>query len=162
MWHQAANWLHRFGSAVITATAADGYPISVRQNSLPYDAENGEMRVSIPLNLGVVAGSANLLAHRHDENLWHLSAIQIKGPLEQRSTEWVFVSTSFDNPPPSGEIRRLWMLQRTMRRSANRYLARRGIARPKVDWAVINHLQRQAQCARILRNRPDSPALHDQ
>jgi hypothetical protein len=157
MWHQAAKWLHRFDSAVITAMTADGYPISVRQNSSRYDAHTGEMRVSIPPNLGAVPGPANLSAHKHDENLWHLSAIQVKGQLQRHSSEWVFVSTSF-NPPPRSEIRRLWLLQKTMRCSANRYLARRGLVRPKVDWAVINRLQRKAQALREMRRRDGEPS----
>jgi hypothetical protein len=102
MWQQAASWLHRFPEAVITATSAYGYPVSVRQASRNYDVRTGEMPVSIPANLAALPGRANLLAHQHDENLWNLNAIQIKGRLEPRPTGWVFVSMSFDNPPPRG------------------------------------------------------------
>lgn len=145
MWHQAAKELDRFPEVVVTAVSTDGYPISVRQTSRSYDERTGEMAVSIPANLSAVPGQAILLAHQHDEKLWNLNAIQIKGRLERRGADWVFVSTSFNNPPSFGEFTRLWQLQRTLRRSADRYLAKRGLACPEVNWAAIKHLRRQAQ-----------------
>jgi hypothetical protein len=144
MWRQVAKRLHRFPDAVLTATTAEGYPVSVRQATRHYDRRTGELRVSIPPNLGPVPGRANLLAHRHDENLWNLDAIQVKGRLERRAGGWVFVSTSCRKPPPRGVFRAMWRLQKTLRRAADRYLAQRGLARPQVDWAAVDLLYRQA------------------
>ena len=42
-------------------------------------------------------------------------ACQIKGRLEPRPTGWVFVSMSFDNPPPRGMYGQLRRLQKNMR-----------------------------------------------
>jgi hypothetical protein len=153
MWHQAARALDRFPEVVITAVSVDGYPISVRQTSRRYDERTGEMTVSIPANLVAAPGQATLLAHQHDEKLWNLNAIQIKGRLERRETDWVFVSTSFNNPPSFGEFTRLWQLQKSLRRSADRYLAKRGLACPEVNWAAIKRLHRQAQISRTIDRR---------
>ena len=52
----------------------------------------------MPETLGAVAGPANLLCHYHDEKLWNLNAIQIRGRLEKRGGDWVFVTTKFTPP----------------------------------------------------------------
>ena len=156
MWHRAAKWVAKFPEAVITAICTDGYPVSVRQGSLCYDAGTGEMPVVIPDELRATPGPANVLAHRHDENLWRLNAIQIKGRLERRGDEWVFISTSF-TPPGGSEIIRLWQLARTLSRAANRYLKKRGLARPPVNWTAIDMLQRQARASRDRKLPPSQP-----
>jgi hypothetical protein len=147
MWHQTAEWLNRFPEAVVTAMGPDGYPVSVRQLSLYYDARTGEMPVAIPAPLVALAGPANVLAHHHDEDLWNLRAIQIRGRVERRGDDWVFISEAF-TPPPRGQLRTLWRLARTLRRSADRYLAKRGLTRPKVNWAAVDTLQRRARLSR--------------
>ena len=52
----------------------------------------------VPDALRAVEGPANLLCHYHDEKLWKLNAIQIKGRVENRDGAWVFVSTTFNAP----------------------------------------------------------------
>jgi hypothetical protein len=148
MWQRAAKSLWQFPESVVTAVRADGYPISVRQSSARYDARTGEMPVWIPRNLGAIPGRANLLAHRHDENLWNVNAFAISGRLELRAAGWVFVSMSFNNPTSFGEFRRLGRLRKDLQRSANRYLDHRGLSQPAVDWAAIDRLHRQARQSR--------------
>src|ERR1700754_4460183 len=104
MWQLAAETLSRFPEVVVTSVSRDGYPISVRQASSSYDAETGEMLVRIPASVAVMAGPANVLAHHHDENLSDLRMVQIKGRLEKRHCEWVFVSRAF-TPPSSGRLK---------------------------------------------------------
>jgi hypothetical protein len=104
MWPLAAESISRFSEVIFTALSFDGYPVSVRQRSPHYDAETGQMRVRIPASVAVVPGPANLLAHYHDENLWNLTMIRIKGRVERRSNHWVFVSTAF-TPPPQGRLK---------------------------------------------------------
>ena len=144
MWHQTAKWLNRFPEAVVTAMGADGYPVSVRQLSLHYDASTGEMPVAIPAALAALAGPANVVAHHHDERSWNLTAIQIRGRVERRGDVWVFISEDFI-PPPRVKLRTLWWLARTLRRSADRYLTRRGLTRPEVNCAAVDALQRRAR-----------------
>jgi len=147
MWHQAADSIGRFPEVIFTALSFDGYPVSVRQRSPRYDAETGEMRVRIPASVAVAPGPANLLAHYHDENLWNLTMIRIKGRVERRSKDWVFISTEF-TPTPRGRLKPRWLMAKAMRRASRRYLATRDLKRPEVDWATIKSLPHQAELAR--------------
>lgn len=148
MWHLAAESISRFPEVIFTALSFDGYPVSVRQRSPHYDGETGEMRVRIPASVAVVPGPANLLAHYHDENLWNLTMIRIKGRVERRSNHWVFISTEF-TPPPQGRLKPRWLMAKAMRRASRRYLATRDLKPPVVDWATIKGLQHQAELERI-------------
>lgn len=130
MWQQAAKWLQRFPESVLTAISADGYLVGVRQTSRSNDAGTGEMPVSFPRDLVAMPGRANVLAHQHDENLWNLNAIQIKGLMEVRGAGRVFLRTSFNNPPSFGQLRSLWRPQKDLQRSVDRYLAKRGFGAP--------------------------------
>lgn len=144
MWSEAAKWLAKFPEAVVTVLDVDGYPVSVRETARGYDAATGELPIRMPQTLRAAEGPANLMCHYHDEKLWNLRAIQIKGRLEQRSGDWVFVSTAF-TPPASGQLRSLWRLAKQLRTSADNYLRRRGIERPQVNWVAIKILQRRAR-----------------
>ena len=95
MWAEAAKALGTFPEAVVTAVDADGYPVSVRQAAPRYDADTGHMLVAWPEHVAVTEGPANLLCHYHDEKLWNIRALQIKGRLERRGNDWIFVSTAF-------------------------------------------------------------------
>ena len=140
MWTEAAKWLNKFDEAVLTATDRDGYPVSVRVATRSYDAATGELPVS-PVNiLDVVDGPANLLCHSHDEKLWKLQMLNVKGTIEKRDTAWVFQTRSFK--PPS----KLAVLDfvRGVRRSSRKYLDKRGLAPPEVNWAAIKEIQSRA------------------
>jgi hypothetical protein len=144
MWQLAAESLSLFPEVIVTAFSHDQYPVSIRQRPARYDPRTGEMAVLIPASVAAMPGPANVLAHHHDENLSDLRMMQIKGRLERRDEEWVFVTTGF-TPPPRGRYAPRWQMANAMRRSSRRYLATRGLQRPKVNWAAIKSLQRQAQ-----------------
>lgn len=144
MWAEAARWLGKFNEAVLTTLDADGYPVSVRLNAHGYVAATGELPVTMPETLGAVAGPANLLCHYHDEKLWNLNAIQIMGRLEKRGGDWVFVTTKFT--PPSRWP--LWGFIVGLRRSAQKYLDKRGLGRPEVNWAAVKEIWRRASSQR--------------
>lgn len=140
MWTEAAKWLNKFDEAVLTVTDHDGYPFSVRVATRSYDATTGELSVS-PVHIPhAVDGPANLLCHSHDEKLWNLQMLNVKGTIEKRDTAWVFRTKSFE--PPS----KLAILDfvRNARRSARKYLDKRGLAPPEVNWAAIKEIQRRA------------------
>lgn len=148
MWQLASESLSDFPEIVVTAVGIDGHPVSVRQHAPRYDAHTGEMPVVIPASLAPAAGPANVLAHSHDENLWNLRIVRIKGRLERRDGGWTFVSTSFTPPSPAG-FKSRWQMAKAMRRSSSRYLAARGLRRPKVNWTIIKSMQHQAQLNRL-------------
>jgi hypothetical protein len=140
VWAEAAKWLKKFDEAVLTALDADGYPISVRVDHRAYDATTGRLPVPLPAELRAVDGPANLLCHYHDAKLWNLKAIAIKGRLAQRDGTPVFESTSFD-PPKFALI----AFVRNVRTSAQKYLDKRGLDRPAVNWDAVKELQRRAK-----------------
>lgn len=141
MWGEAAKWLGKFDTAVLTGVDAGGYPVSIRVNSRDYDAATGGLAVTFPTALQVVEGPANLLAHSHDEKLWHLNMIQIKGRLESRGGGWIFQSTDFDAPSKLAFVQFL----RNTSASAQKYLDKRGLKRPPINWSAVKEIQRRAR-----------------
>ena len=139
MWAEAAKWINKFPEAVVTVTDTDGYPASVRVSSSGYDANTGEIAVPVPAALTPVAGPASLMCHSHDEKLWKLQFIAVRGKLESRDGAWVFRSERFDPPPKLGVM----SFVRNLRRSAQKYLDKRGLTRPQVNWAAIKEVQRR-------------------
>jgi hypothetical protein len=138
MWAEAAKWALKFSEGVLNAVDASGYPISVRQLSLPYDAATGTMPVVLPPSLGAVEGPASLLCHFHDEKLWSLRMALLKGRLERRDGTWVFVTTSFTPPSPLRQIR-------DMSKTTQRYLEQRNLPMPKVDFAAVERMWTRAR-----------------
>ena len=141
MWTEAAKWLGKFDGAVLTTLDADGYPASVRVDSRAYDAATGELAATLPGALHIVDGPANLLCHYHDEKLWKLNAISIKGRLENRNGSWVFASTAFNAPSKLA----LLSFIKGVRTAAQKYLDKLGLDRPDVDWAAVKEVQRRAK-----------------
>jgi hypothetical protein len=143
MWAEAAKALAAFPEGVVTAVDPDGYPVSVRQAALRYDAATGEMPVAWPQDVAVTEGPADVLCHYHDEKLWNIRAMQIKGRLERRGNDWVFISSAFT--PPFGMLIGLWRAAKSSRAAGKRYLHKRGLERPAVNWAALKEIHRRAQ-----------------
>ena len=141
MWTEAAKWLGKFDGAVLTTLDADGYPASVRVDSAAYDAATGELPASLPTELRIVDGPANLLCHYHDEKLWKLNMISIKGRVENRDGSWVFATTAFNAP---GKLAMLSFLK-GVRVAGQKYLDKRGLGRPQVNWAAVKEIARRAK-----------------
>jgi hypothetical protein len=135
---EAAKWVAKFAEGVINAVDGDGYPLSVRQTSLAYDAATGTMKLTMPESLGAVAGPASLLCHFHDDDMWKLRAILLKGQIERRDGAWVFVTASFE--PPS-----MRKMMKNIGVSWKAYLEKRGLPVPKVDYAVIDEMWREVK-----------------
>jgi hypothetical protein len=138
---EAAKWLNKFDEGVLTVVDSDGYPASVRVDPRAYDATTGELPATMPDALRAVEGPASLLCHSHDEKMWSLQLIDVKGHVEKRQDAWVFLVDSFQ--PPS----KLMFLSFIggARRSGNTYLEKRGLDRPPVNWAAIKDIQRRAK-----------------
>ena len=141
MWSEAAKWLNKFDEAVLTVTDAGGYPASVRVDPSGYDPATGELAVTLPEASRAVEGPANLMCHSHDEKLWNLQLLAIKGKLEDKGGSWVFCSERFDPPSKLALVDFI----RNCRRSAQKYLDKRGLNRPAVNWAAIKEIQRRTK-----------------
>jgi hypothetical protein len=138
VWDEAAAWLAKYPEVVVTALDAEGYPYSIRASTSGYDAATGELAVVLPDGLAPSNSAANLLCHRHDESLWNLSVIHVKGILDHRAGNWVFITTAFHRPPRFV----LLDLMMRMRTASRRYLVSRQVAAPEVNWSAIEHIWR--------------------
>jgi hypothetical protein len=146
VWAEAAKWLAKFPEAVVTAVDAEGYPVSIRETAPRYNAETGQMSIAWPDGVAVAEGPATVVCHSHDEKVWNIKAMQIKGRLERRTADWVFTSTAFT--PPSGMLITFWRLSKNGRAAAKRYLDKRGLPPPVVNWGAIDELWRRARAGR--------------
>jgi hypothetical protein len=141
VWAEAAKWLNKFDDAVLTTLDVDGYPVSARVDTRGYDAATGELPVALPHDLRVVAGPANLLAHYHDEKLWGLQMITVKGSIAERGDGLVFRSARFDPPSRLAFI----AFVKNARSAAKKYLERRNLSRPEVNWSAIKEITRRSR-----------------
>ena len=142
MWDEAATWLDKFPEAVLTAIDRDGYPVSYRVPTSAYNKASGELPVPPPPGaVDVAEGPASLLCHSHDEKLWNLQLMTVIGALDRRDGAWIFRTESFT--PPSKLA--VMAFVRNMRRTAQRYLDKRGLTRPQVNWSAIKEIQQRAK-----------------
>jgi hypothetical protein len=81
--------LSDFESIVPTGIDAEGYPYGVR-NRPRIDPFERALLVDIRLETPVGPGPASLLCHRHDENLWNLKSLLVRGTLVRGDGEWTF------------------------------------------------------------------------
>ena len=95
MWKRAKKDLGKYPEVVVNAKDAEGRGVSVRQRTVVFDEATGTLPVSLPSTLGVVPGPATVLGHFHDEKVWNMHSMSIKGALEQRAGQWVFVASSY-------------------------------------------------------------------
>jgi hypothetical protein len=138
---EAAKSLNKFDEAVLTVVDSGGYPASVRVDPRAYDATTGELPTTLPDELHAAEGPASLLCHSHDEKMWNLQMVPLKGHLEKRQSTWVFVVEDFQ--PPS-KLAFLSFIGGA-RRAGNKYLEKRGLKRPEVNWAAVKEIQRRAK-----------------
>jgi hypothetical protein len=138
MWNKAARDLSAYREAVLNAVDVDGFPVSVRQTTPRYDVETGTLPLRLPSTLRLAEGPASLLAHHHDDKLWSLKAMLIRGRIEQRGDSWQFVSLEYKTRPP-------WTMLKDARRAVEQYLSKRGLPRPRIAYDVIHRLQREAK-----------------
>jgi hypothetical protein len=145
MWADVRRQLPRFSSPVLTGVDGDGYPVSIRcQPSL--DDGQQVLRVSLPGWTRIRPGPASLLCHGHDHLLWNLRSFMVRGTLEPTSGEtWLFRPSRFVPGIGIGGLAGMVRFALAKRRTARRYLERRGLARPTIDWSQLRALQAKAQ-----------------
>ncbi len=141
VWAEVRRQLRRFSSPVLTGVDSDGYPFSIRCAPEP-DETQQLLRVSLPRWTRIKPGPASLLCHGHNKLLWDLRSFMVRGTLEPTGGDtWLFRPSRY---VPGIGIRGLAGIVRfclTKRRAARRYLLRRGLARPRIDWAQLKALQ---------------------
>lgn len=139
MWDDIVKHLPDFPSAVLSGVDAAGYPFSLRCNPEP-DAAGQVLHVQVPEYVDVQPGPASLLCHKHDEQLWNLKSFVVRGSLEQDTQGWILRPRQFI---PGAAIGGLWgfvQFVRAGRRTAGRYLDKRGLAWPSIAWDEVHAL----------------------
>ncbi|ONI75367.1 hypothetical protein ALI144C_40840 [Actinosynnema sp. ALI-1.44] len=119
----AQSIVDSFETAVLGGRTATGEPVLVRVRPEP-TGTGYRVTPDVP----VEPGPASLLVHSHDELIDNLRLALVRGRLTGDS----FVPSRVVNPIGSN-----WAVLRQGRRNTRDYLRRRGLARPKVDWAAF-------------------------
>ncbi|MEU5811990.1 pyridoxamine 5'-phosphate oxidase family protein [Streptomyces sp. NPDC047718] len=126
-----AAQLAGFPTAVLAARDASGAPVLARTRPAP--TPEGYL-VEVPSDCAAAPGPASLLVHRHDDRLNHMYNALVRGELRRTDQGWVLVPTTVVEPMGSGAARDALRVLRHTKRSTDRYLERRGLRRPKVQW----------------------------
>lgn len=118
-------------TAVLTGRDASGAPVLARTRPRP--TPEGYL-VEVPADCPVEPGPAGLLVHRHDEHLDHMYNALVRGVLCPTPDGWLLVPTTVIEPMGSGGPKDALRVLRQAKRATDRYLTRRGLERPKVEW----------------------------
>jgi hypothetical protein len=147
MWAEVQRHLRGFSSPVLTGVDGDGYPCSIRC-APELDETQHALRVSLPGWTRIRQGPASLLCHGHNHLLWHLRSFMLRGTLEPAGGEtWLFRPSRFVPGIGIGGLAGMVRFALAKRRAARRYLERRGLARPRIDWVQLKALQARARRA---------------
>jgi hypothetical protein len=140
MWTELVRLLQHYPTAVITVIDQAGYPLSIRCHP-QIDRDAQVLRVALAPGIGAMRqGPASLLCHAHNEKVWRLRNVLVRGAIERAPNTddtWIFVPQRLIR----GQSRSPMYFVRTLvasRRAARRYLARRGVSRPSIPWRHIH------------------------
>ncbi|MBP7998718.1 MAG: hypothetical protein KA314_13965 [Chloroflexi bacterium] len=145
MWNEIVKAIAKYESSVLSFVDAEGFPLSVR--CVPQaDGARQVIRVQLPPEVVAQPGPASLMSHHHDAQLWNLHGYSVVGELAREEGEggWVLrpqkIIPGMDSNP-LGSLR----LIRDARRAAQRYLDKRNLPRPQIDWSGIKRLHAEAR-----------------
>jgi hypothetical protein len=137
-----AAQLARFPTAVLAARDASGAPVLARTRPVP----TGEgFAVDVPADCPAVPGPAALLVHRHDDRLNHMHNALVRGELRASGSGLLLVPAKVVEPMGSGRVSDAVGVLRTTKRATDRYLQRRGLPRPQVEWREFRALAQEAR-----------------
>lgn len=136
MWTEISRYLPEFSSAVLTAFDERDAPASLRVQP-QLDAGSQVIRFVLPAGQFIQPGKACLLCHRHDQNLWNLKSFGVQGMLEQAENGWLLRPTRFIPGMGIGGMGSYLRFVLDGRKNTSRYLEKRGMPRPRIDWEQI-------------------------
>lgn len=139
MWTEIMEHLPDFSSAVLTGVDAAGYPISVRCKP-KVSSQSKVISVQVTEGTDIQAGPASLLFHQHDEQMWNIKSFLLRGDIEKESQGWIFHPQKFTPGWGIGGLISMVRLIRTGRRTAKRYLKKRSLTHPTIQWDEIRAL----------------------
>ncbi|MEU0210646.1 pyridoxamine 5'-phosphate oxidase family protein [Streptomyces canus] len=123
--------LARYDTAVLAARDASGAPVLARTRPVP---TAGGFAVRPPDDCAVTPGPASLLVHRHDERINTMRNALVRGRLTRTADGWLLVPEKVLEPMGSGRPSDAIRVLRRTQRATDRYLERRGLSRPPVQW----------------------------
>ncbi|MHB9858622.1 pyridoxamine 5'-phosphate oxidase family protein [Streptomyces sp. YIM S03343] len=126
-----AAQLAPYPTAVLAARDASGAPVTARVRPVPTDAG---FAVRVPDDCAATPGPASLLVHRHDERLNHMRNALVRGRLTETGNGLVLEPAMVVEPMGSGRPGDALRVLRRTQQSTDRYLERRGLQRPRVQW----------------------------
>jgi len=142
MWREVRREALRFGWGVAAGFDSDGGPVSARV--LVKVEEKGRVLV-VDDPYPAQAGRASVLFHRHNDRLWKLRSCLTIGILRHEDGRWLFEPDRFVPGMGIGGPLSYLRLLVNGRKTAARYLAARGLARPEAAWGEIQELLRRAE-----------------
>jgi hypothetical protein len=142
MWTELVAQLRRYPSTVLTALDDVGYPVSVRCQPRVDEAVQ-VLHIALAGAVGLQAGPASILCHAHDEQLWHLTNVLIRGTIEQSGDGWIFRPKRLIHGQSRGPLYFLRVLL-DGRRAARHYLTKLGLPRPQIPWWHIQAVRAEA------------------
>ncbi|MFE4996885.1 pyridoxamine 5'-phosphate oxidase family protein [Streptomyces mirabilis] len=131
-----------FPSAVLAALDPTGAAVLAR--TVPVATDDGYL-VDVPADCAVTPGQASLLVHRHDELLNNMTNTLVRGELRKTGDTWTLIPTKVVEPMGSGRLSDAIKVLRQTRHASDRYLERRGLARPHVRWDEFKELATAAR-----------------
>jgi len=146
IWDDIIKLMADYDETIITGVDGNGYPVSVRcKPQLDHDARI--VRCEIPDNLGLQAGQASLMCHKHDEWLFNMTSFGVRGTIERDEDGWLLRPKRV---LPGAGLAPTDLLNLVMngRRGAKKYLDKRGLLRPKIPWKEIQDAYKGATKAR--------------
>jgi CubicO group peptidase (beta-lactamase class C family) len=144
MWAEIVKHTSTFHDAVLSAPDTAGYPCSVRCRP-GLDAAARVVRVTLPPGVELRPGPASLLCHSHDEELWGLRSCNVRGTLERDEQGWLLRPHQFIPGGGTGGALGTLRLIRDLRRTAARYLQKRGLPRPAIPWSALAEVKAAAK-----------------
>ena len=139
MWQEIVKHQPKFSSAVLTVVDAAGYPLSIRCKP-ELDSGRRVIQLAFADGMGVEPGSAGLLFHQHDDQMWNIRSFLLRGKLEREARGWVFRPQRYTPGLGIGGPLSMIRLVRAGRRTAQTCLRDRGLARPDIEWDEIRAL----------------------
>ncbi|MFN8513212.1 MAG: hypothetical protein U0841_11605 [Chloroflexia bacterium] len=136
MWAEIVKKAATFESGVLSGIDAEGYPCSVRCAPVPDDGAQ-ILRCEVSVGIELRPGPASLLCHSHNEQLWDLRSLNVRGTLERDAQGWFLRPTAIipemAATNPIGMIRAVVQLRRT----AANYLKKRNLPAPAIPWKEL-------------------------
>jgi hypothetical protein len=142
MWDRLVTYVQTFQSAVLNAHDANTYPASVR-TPVVINHDTRTLRVQVPAELALRSGPASLLLHSHNEQLWDLKIVLVRGKLTTTPDGWIFHPTSFASEPGAEGGLALVKMILKLRKTAKSYLKTRGLARPQIPWNRLKAIKQE-------------------